>query len=87
MAPQLAAAGRSALPGFGEKTAPAGLQPPGRNTAKAVAGFGEELLVAVEALHAGPGKVRANQPPPDPDELRRRRRELGKTLGRILASL
>jgi hypothetical protein len=86
-APHLAVAERPALPGFGCESAPTGLEPFGINTAKAAARYGDDLRVAVEAPPAGLGKPRANQPPPDPDELRRRRRELGKLLGRILASL
>lgn len=56
-------------------------------TAPAAAGHGDALLAAVAALRADPGNPRPEPQPPGPDELRRRRRELGKTLGRILASL
>lgn len=83
----LAAPERTALPGFGGAPLSTGSDPFGINTAQAGAGYGDDLPVAVKALHAGPGQPRVNQPPPDADELRRRRRELGKTLGRILASL
>jgi len=65
---------------------PAAVDPFGKAT-PAAARQGDALLAAVEALRADPGNPRPEPPPPGPDELRRRRRELGKTLGRILASL
>lgn len=86
-APQQAVSGRTALTAFGLKPASAVLEPFGMNTAKTAAGYGDDLLAAVETLPPDPNTSRPNRQPPDPDELRRRRRELGKTIGRILASL
>jgi hypothetical protein len=85
-APQPAAARGDELPAVALQPFPAADNPFGKTTTAAT-GQGDALLAAVEALRADPGNPRPESQPPGPDELQRRRRELGKTLGRILASL